>query len=76
MTGLVRNRIIQKKNAAAAQPRAMRASFIHRYLETLLTTVSFTHWYFGAYHTDRIIPPRYTALFSRVTAAQNPSTEE
>ena len=53
-----------------------KASFIHRYLETLLTTVSFTHWYFGAYHTDRIIPPRYTALFSRVTAAQNPSTEE
>ena len=32
--------------------------------------VQFDRWYFGCYHMDKMIPPRYHALFSKVVALE------
>ena len=41
-------------------------SAIHRYFDYLARQCSFDYWFFGRYHIDRVIPPRYYALFRDV----------
>ena len=38
-------------------------SVIHTYLEQVMKQCDFGHWFFGHYHLDKIIPPRFTAVF-------------
>ena len=39
------------------------SSCIHRYLDYIAKQADFKFWYFGRYHMDRVIPPRYCAVF-------------
>ena len=39
------------------------------FMDRLQQRYRFTRWYFGAYHQDRMIPPKYHALFERVEQA-------
>lgn len=37
-----------------------------RFFDELTEQVRFQKWFFGCYHMDKVIPPRYYALFSKV----------
>lgn len=39
---------------------------LHTFLEEVSQKVEFGSWYFGKYHTDRLIPPRYHMVFTGV----------
>lgn len=41
-------------------------STIHSYLEQVLHQCRFSRWFFGHYHLDKVIPPRFTAVFQSV----------
>ena len=36
------------------------------FFDQLCEKVEFGRWYFGCYHTDKVIPPRYYAMFEKV----------
>lgn len=36
------------------------------FFDQLCEKVEFKRWYFGCYHTDKVIPPRYYAMFEKV----------
>jgi hypothetical protein len=36
---------------------------IHFFLDEVRNNAQFTHWYFGKLHKNKIIPPKFTALF-------------
>ncbi len=42
---------------------------IHAFLNVLAKQVDFTAWFFGKYHQDKLIPPRYYAMFRSVLPA-------
>lgn len=39
---------------------------LHSYLEQVLQQCDFGRWFFGHYHLDKVIPPRFTAAFQAV----------
>lgn len=41
-------------------------SFIHSLFDEVVSRCTFTHWYFGRYHLDKLIPPRYTAVYKQI----------
>lgn len=41
-------------------------SHLHTFLEDICSTVTFDTWYFGKYHTNRLIPPCYQMLFDEI----------
>lgn len=41
-------------------------SNLHTFLEDVCTTVDFKMWFFGKYHSNKIIPPCYQMLFDDV----------
>lgn len=43
-------------------------SAVHTYLEQVMNSCSFDHWYFGHYHLDKEIPPRFTAVYQNLSA--------
>ena len=45
-------------------------STIHLYLEYIAKNCDFEKWFFGRYHLDKAIPPRYLALFRDVYKAE------
>lgn len=42
------------------------SSCIHHYLDYIAQQCSFERWFFGRYHMDKVIPPRYYAVFQQV----------
>lgn len=42
---------------------------IHAFLNAVAKNVKFTAWFFGKYHQDKTIPPRYYAVFQSVLKA-------
>lgn len=36
------------------------------FFDEITEKVSFKKWFFGCYHMDKVIPPRYYALFEKV----------
>jgi len=46
-------------------------SAIHTYLEKIVKHCSFSHWYFGHYHLDKVVPPRFTAVFHHTAAVSD-----
>ena len=42
------------------------ASCIHMYLDYIAKKCDFGQWYFCRYHLDKVIPPRYYAMFQEV----------
>lgn len=38
--------------------------FLHQFLQRISQLVDFRMWYFGRYHKDKAIPPRYRAVFT------------
>lgn len=49
---------------------ADKQSFIHMFLDSVCKKCKFSVWYFGKYHMDKIVPPRYRAMFHDVTAVR------
>jgi hypothetical protein len=47
-----------------------RIAPIHDLLDTVAGLTKNAHWYFGRYHLDKIIPPRYTALYRELAVVQ------
>jgi predicted phosphodiesterase len=47
-------------------------SFIQNYLDALRKTTSFSAWYFGKYHKDRVIPPYYHNVFMDIIPVEPP----
>lgn len=45
-------------------------SCIHLYLDYLSKHCDFEKWFFGCYHLDKVIPPRYIGLFRDVYRAE------
>ncbi len=45
-------------------------SCIHLYLDYIAKQCSFEKWFFGCYHLDKPIPPRYLAVFRDVYRAE------
>ena len=41
-------------------------SLIHRYLDSIAGLGKFRQWFFGCYHLDKPVPPRYRAVFKDV----------
>lgn len=41
-----------------------------RFFDELTEQVRFQKWFFGCYHMDKVIPPRYYALFSKVVSVE------
>ena len=41
-----------------------------RFFDELTEQVRFQKWFFGCYHMDKVIPPRYYALFSKVVPVE------
>jgi Icc-related predicted phosphoesterase len=41
-------------------------SFVHNFFEAVKKDCSFTQWFFGKAHKNKIIPPKYTCLFDGV----------
>lgn len=41
-------------------------SHLHTFLEDICATVKFSTWYFGKYHSNRLIPPCYKMLFDEI----------
>lgn len=41
-------------------------SAIHTYLDQVLAQCDFGRWFFGHYHLDKVVPPRFTAVFQSV----------
>lgn len=41
-------------------------SHLHTFLEDICATVNFNTWFFGKYHSNRLIPPCYKMLFDDV----------
>lgn len=39
---------------------------LHQYLEDVKSETKFTHWYFGKYHHNKVIPPCYTNVFTNI----------
>lgn len=39
---------------------------LHQYLEEVKSDLKFTHWYFGKYHNNKVIPPCYTNVFTNI----------
>lgn len=46
------------------------ASCIHMYLDYIAKQCDFKGWYFGRYHLDKVVPPRYYAMFQEVRAIE------
>ncbi len=40
------------------------SGYIHDVLERIRRSCSFSHWFFGKYHIDKVIPPYYRAVFN------------
>ena len=45
------------------------ASCIHMYLDYIAKQCDFKEWYFGRYHMDKVVPPRYYAMFQEIRHA-------
>ena len=45
-------------------------SFIHSLFDEVVSRCQFSHWYFGRYHLDKPVPPRYTAVYKQVIKAE------
>ena len=43
-----------------------RISPLGNFLNQVQAQCGFTHWYFGELHRDKVVPPRYTAVFQAV----------
>lgn len=41
-------------------------SFINSFLEIVAQDCTFKSWYFGKYHLDRIIPPKYIGVYKKL----------
>lgn len=41
-------------------------NYINHILEEIRTHAKFTGWFFGKYHIDKLIPPRYYAMFNEI----------
>ena len=41
-----------------------------RFFDELTEQVRFQKWFIGCYHMDKVIPPRYYALFSKVVSVE------
>lgn len=41
-------------------------SNLHAYLDQVAAACRFGRWFFGHYHLDKVIPPRFTAVFQSV----------
>lgn len=46
-----------------AHDGSVHINYLNTFLEALYDRASFNHWYFGAYHIDKVIPPRCTAVY-------------
>lgn len=46
-------------------------STIHLYLDYIAKHCDFEKWFFGRYHLDKVIPPRYAALFKDTIPAES-----
>ena len=45
------------------------ASCIHMYLDYIAKQCDVKEWYFGRYHMDKVVPPRYYAMFQEIRPA-------
>ena len=50
--------------------------FLHQFLQRLSELEQFQMWYFGRYHKDKAIPPRYRAMFKDVVPVELPSQKD
>ena len=50
--------------------------FLHQFLQRLSELAQFQMWYFGRYHKDKAIPPRYRAMFKDVVPVELPSQKD
>jgi len=41
-------------------------SSLHAYLDRVVKECSFDRWFFGHYHLDKVVPPRFVAVFQGV----------
>lgn len=46
-------------------------NYLHGFLEDICSTVSFSRWFIGKYHQDRIIPPHYRMVFHDVVRVED-----
>lgn len=49
---------------------ASQADKVSAYLEKTKNGVKFTRWFFGKYHQNKFIPPRFAAVFDKVIDAE------
>lgn len=55
-----------KSIAPCLETNEFHCNFINNILEEIRTHAKFQDWFFGKYHVDRIIPPKYHAVFNDV----------
>lgn len=49
---------------------------IHAFLNVISKNIKFNAWFFGRYHQDKLIPPRYYAMFQSVLLAPGQETKK
>ena len=49
-----------------AQDGAVHLNYLNSYFEALYERAKFRHWFFGAYHMDKRIPPRCSAVYREI----------
>lgn len=54
----------------AVDINADKLSYIHKFLDAVSKKCDFKMWFFGKYHVDKQIPPRYRGVFRDVVSAQ------
>ncbi len=52
--------------APCLETEKFHCNYINNILEEIRTHAKFKSWFFGKYHVDKIIPPKYYALFNDV----------
>ncbi len=49
-----------------AHDGSVHINYLNTFFEALYDRAEFKHWYFGAYHIDKVIPPRSTAVYKNI----------
>ena len=49
-----------------AHDGSVHINYLNTFLEALYEKADFKHWYFGAYHLDKLIPPKCTAVYKEI----------
>lgn len=42
------------------------SAFLTNFFDDLRENIEFKQWFFGCHHIDKVVPPRYTAVFEKV----------